>query len=257
MTAQAELARRVNTIRWFHRIDLGNGIVTPGEIETSRTLARIGLPDDLRGKTVLDIGAWDGYYSFECERRGAERVVALDHVAWSASPMMADLGWPDGRAGFDLAREALRSRVEPVQLDLMEIGPELGEFDVVLCLGVLYHLRDPMLALERISSVVAERLILQTHTDLVWVRRPAAAFYPQRELGDDPTNWWGPNAPAVTGMLAATGFSEVTRVWPRSSAQRLVGIAYRAGKAAWSRVRRRSWGPGAWAYGNVTFHALK
>ena len=156
------------------------------------------LPEDLSGKTVLDIGAWDGFFSFEAERRRASRVVACDYYAWHG------VGWGTGRGkdGFELARTALNSRVEDVALDVMDLSPEkIGTFDVVFFLGVLYHLPNPLLALERVASVSSGLLILETVVDMVGIGRPAAAFYPDRELNNDPTNWWGPNHAAVQGML--------------------------------------------------------
>ena len=98
----------------------------------------LDLPASLEGLTVLDIGAWDGFFSFECERRGASRVVAADYYSWHGP------GWGT-KAGFQLAREALGSRVEDVDIDVMDLSPErVGTFDVVLFLGVLYHLRHPL-----------------------------------------------------------------------------------------------------------------
>ena len=184
-------------------MDLGNGIVTPGlEKTTAEKLDWIGLPRDFSGKTVLDVGAWDGFFSFECERRGAKRVLATDSLMWRLET---------GRAGFDTAREALGSTVESLEIDVMELAPERvgGTFDVVLFLGVLYHMRDPMLALERAASVTGERMILETHLDVLDVPRPAMAFYPFDELAGDASNWVGPNLLAVEAMLRATGFREV------------------------------------------------
>src|SRR5689334_19416830 len=182
-----ELQTSVNAIRWYHSIDLGHGVVTRGVENTAGRLARVRLPADLSGRTVLDIGAWDGFFSFEAERRGASRVVACDYYSWHGT------GWgtANGKAGFALAREALRSRVEDLDLDVMDLSPETaGQFDVVLFLGVLYHLRNPLLALERVASVCRDVLILETVVDLLDVNRPAMAFYPDRELSNDPTNWW-------------------------------------------------------------------
>ena len=157
---------------------------------------------------MLDIGAWDGFFSFEAERRRASRVVACDYYAWHG------VGWGTGRGkdGFELARTALNSRVEDVALDVLDLSPEkIGTFDVVFFLGVLYHLPNPLLALERVASVSKGLLILETVVDMVGIGRPAAAFYPDKELNDDPTNWWGPNHAAVQGMLTSVGFSRVER----------------------------------------------
>ncbi len=190
-------------IRWYHSIDLGHGIVTRGESDNRRTLARLALPPRLDGLTVLDVGAWDGFFAFEVERRGARRVLATDHFCWSGP------GWGT-RAGFELARQALESNVEALDIDVPDLAPErIGTFDVVLFLGVLYHLRHPLLALERVHSVTGRQLILETHVDLVGLRRPACAFYPGDELDRDPTNWFGPNPAAVVAMLRDVGFRRV------------------------------------------------
>jgi tRNA (mo5U34)-methyltransferase len=198
-----ELRRRVDSLEWFHTIDLGHGVVTPGRDCSAARLAHIGLPEDLTGKTVLDVGAWDGFFSFEAERRGAARVLAVDSFSWGGD------GWGT-RAGFDLARNVLRSKVECRSVDVLDLSPEsVGAFDVVLFLGVLYHMRHPLLALERVASVTGELLVLETHVDLLGHRGPAAAFYPGDELNRDCSNWWGPNPSAVVGMLHAVGFERV------------------------------------------------
>jgi tRNA (mo5U34)-methyltransferase len=131
-----ELKNEVAKIRWLHSIDLGNGIVTPGwERNTASRLQELMIPDDLRGMTVLDIGAWDGFFSFEAERRGAKRVLATDFDSWVGKT------W-GSKAGFELARRALNSNVEDMTIDVVELSPErVGVFDLVLFLGVLYHLR--------------------------------------------------------------------------------------------------------------------
>jgi tRNA (mo5U34)-methyltransferase len=194
---QAEIAK---IPFWYHRIDLGDGIVTPGRADTEwgHTGDTIGMPASLSGKTVLDIGAWDGFYSFEAERRGAKRVLATDHFAWTTY---------EAKAGFALARRALRSNVEDMNVDVMDLSPErVGVYDVVLFLGVLYHMRHPMLALEKVAAVTGEQLIVETHVDLLDVTRPAMAFYPGTELSGDATNWCGPNPAMVLAMLQVAGF---------------------------------------------------
>ena len=227
-----ELRARADAIRWYHTIDLGQGVVTPGVDDTPLRLRRLDLPESFAGRTVLDVGAWDGFFSLEAERRGAARVVATDHYAWHG------VGWGtgQGKAGFDLAREARESRVEDLAVDVMDLSPErVGTFDVVFFFGVLYHLPHPLLALERVASVTRGLLILETVVDMVGFRRPAMAFYPGRELGNDPTNWWGPNVPAVHAMLRTVGFAEIRTVTPMRSAP------YRAARALshWARGKNR------------------
>jgi len=240
-----DLRSRAEALRWFHSIDLGGGVVTNGIVDTAYRLALLDLPASLEGLSVLDIGAWDGFFSFECERRGASRVVAADHYSWHGP------GWGT-KAAFQLAREALGSRVEDVDIDVMDLSPErVGTFDVVLFLGVLYHLRHPLLALERVASVTGNQLILETVVDMVGIRRPAVAFYPDRELNGDPTNWWGPNVPAVRGMLTSVGFRQVrTTTTPP-------GALYRATRAVYHRLRQRNSVALAFRQDRAVFHAAK
>jgi len=198
-----ELLRRVSEIRWFHSIDLGNGIVTPGLDATPQKLLNLGIPEDLTGKSVLDIGAWDGFFSFEAERRGAARVVATDYFSWVGG------GWGT-KAGFNLARGALQSKVLDVEIDVMDLSPEaIGTFDIVFFFGVLYHLRHPLLALEKVASVTSDLLLLETVVDLTELERPAMAFYPAGELNGDVTNWCGPNESCIAAMLRDVGFKHV------------------------------------------------
>ncbi|MGH2947811.1 MAG: DUF1698 domain-containing protein [Solirubrobacteraceae bacterium] len=241
-----ELRAAVARQGWFHTIDLGHGIVTPGRDESARKLGWIGLPGDLTGKSVLDVGAWDGFFSFEAERRGAARVVAVDSAAWR------DPEWGPGgygtKSGFELARRALGSSVEDRELELDELSPAaVGTFDVVLFLGVLYHLRHPWAALERVASVCDGLLIVETHADLLDLRRPAMAFYEGAELAGDASNWWGPNAAALAGMLRGAGLPDVEVV----HAERR---AYRYARAAFRRVR----GPRFRAQaGRIVLHARR
>ena len=239
------LQERVDAMRWYHTIDLGDGVKTRGVDDSPQRLARVQLPSSLAGLSVLDIGAWDGFFSFECERRGASRVVAADYYSWHGD------GW-GSKAGFTLAREVLGSRVEDVDIDVMDLTPaRVGTFNLVLFLGVLYHLRHPFLALERVASVTGERLILETVVDMVGFGRPAMAFYPGRELNNDPTNWWGPNVPAVCGMLDSFGFEQVTTV------SRLPSAAYRAARAAYHRLQGRNRLRLAFRQDRAVFHARR
>jgi tRNA (mo5U34)-methyltransferase len=197
------LKREVAGLKWWHTIDLGNGIVTPGLDPTPARLPELQIPPDLSGLNVLDVGAWDGFFSFEAERRGARRVLATDSFCWGQG------GWGT-KAGFTLARQALGSRVEDLDIDPLELSPErIGTFDLVLFIGVLYHMRHPLLALERVFSVTGGRLILQTQVDFSALDRPVLAFYQGTELNNDPTNWCGPNPPALVAMLRTVGFREI------------------------------------------------
>lgn len=235
----SELAERVAAIpMWWHTIDLGDGVVTPGvkPVDPQAELEALRLPD-LRGKSVLDVGAWDGFYAFAAERLGAARVVALDHHVWSIDRSTADARQPGewrpdtlpGKRGFDLAREALGSRVEPVVADFMEIDlSTLGTFDVVLFLGVLYHLRHPLRALERLAAVTKEVAVIETEAvELPGSGHRAFCEFFEHEHRGDPTNWWAPNERALVALCRTAGFADVnvlTRA-PRSGRYRLVAHA--------------------------------
>jgi tRNA (mo5U34)-methyltransferase len=238
------LEERVAHNRWYHRIELRPGLWSPGSMDASKRLPGLGIPEDLAGKTVLDIGAWDGFFSFEAERRGATRVLAVDSYAWNGS------GWGT-KACFDLAREALGSRVEDLEIGPTELSAAaVGTFDVVLFLNVLYHLRHPLLALEKIFEVTGEMLILETHVDLVDSARPAMVFYPGSELADDPTNWWGPNPALVTAMLRDVGFTEVKLYSQTSRAARIACALLR------ERTENKDFATMA-QQGRAVFHAWK
>lgn len=229
------LRAAVDQLRWFHTIDLGHGVVTRGATNPARkTLPTLGLPASLTGKSVLDVGAWDGFYSFEAERRGAARVVATDSYCWSGP------GWGTKDA-FRLARETLGSSVEDVDIDVMDLAPgTLGTFDLVLFLGVLYHLRDPRGAIERIASVTAGQLIVETEARFDWIPWPAARVFIGPELNNDPTNCFAFNTRAVLGLLREAGFSRCSvhyrSPWPR----RLARVTYTSLRGApVSRYSRR------------------
>jgi tRNA (mo5U34)-methyltransferase len=200
-------------ISWFHSIDLGDGVRTPGKDDSERKLRKLRLPESLEGKTVLDVGAWDGFFSFEAERRGAARVVATDWYVWG--------GVKDRKAGFDYARERLGSSVEDLVIDVLDLSPETvgGQFDVVLFLGVLYHQRHPLLALERVASVTRDLLVIETEMSHLPTRKPAIRYYLE---GDD---WCAPNPAALRSMLADVGFREVEIVHRYSFPVRLARAA--------------------------------
>jgi tRNA (mo5U34)-methyltransferase len=177
--------------------------------------------------TVLDIGCSDGFYSFECERRGATRVLAVDDFSSV---------YIDSPSGFDVAREALGSRVEFVSSNLFELSAkEIGTFDLVLFLGVLYHLRHPLLGLERLASLCSRQIIVETEIAYppIGLRsrllrmllgksdfpRLCMQFFPSDEKSSpdaefnyDPTTFWAPSVGCAEAMLRLCGFSDVRTV---------------------------------------------
>lgn len=204
---KAELRESIQAYKWFHSIDFGDGIVTNGysTLEFQRQDAEtIFRPINIQGANVIDIGAWDGLLSFEAKKRGAARVLATDHYVWGGNPAFR------GRETFELAREALGVEVEAMDIDVPDLSPErVGTFDVVLFLGVFYHLFDPIEGLRRAASLARDVMVVASYVDLGDVDRPAMVFYPGDELAGDPTNWWGPNVPLIKALLKEFGFSRI------------------------------------------------
>ncbi len=170
------------------------------------------IPTDLAGKTVLDIGCNAGFYSLEMKRRGADRVVGID----SDTAYLA-------QARF--VAEVAGASIEFRQLDIYDVA-ELGEkFDLVLFMGVLYHLRHPLLALDLLHEhVVRDRMVFQSmtrgsqqvdaldpdypfwETGIFESRGYPAMFFVEKRYSNDPTNWWIPNRACVEAMLRSAGF---------------------------------------------------
>ena len=216
MSTRAGKIQLIQSRTWFHSIEIEPGLVTPGRISLSHLrlmLDYLNFPESFEGLTVLDIGAWDGFFSFEAERRGAKRVVALDLD-------------PPEHTGLGVAKELLQSRVEFIQGSVYELSPEIhGTFDVVFFLGVFYHLRYPLLALDRIREVTKQYVLLETccmDNGLVLADRtsipladvdrrlteiPLYRFYRYDELNPgDFSNCFSPNRRAVEDALWTAGF---------------------------------------------------
>ncbi|MBP7677730.1 MAG: methyltransferase domain-containing protein [Thermoanaerobaculia bacterium] len=183
--------------RWYHRIELSPGLVTPGINDSPRVLQELALPADLKGARALDLGTRDGYFAFELERRGAD-VLAIDYCA-------AD------ETGFGVASAILGSRVFFRQANIYELrARDLGTFDVVLFLGLIYHLPDPMRAIRIVRGLSRRWMWLESHLGLTGPETidgtPMMVFYPRATLGGDPTNYWGPNRACLRAMLEENEF---------------------------------------------------
>ena len=206
---------------WRHRIEVAPGIFTPGR-NCAGKLRLMDLPERLDGLRVLDIGAADGFFSFECERRGAAEVVALD----TRHP------YPAGSegSGFNLAKAALGSRVRHVRGSLYDA--DLGTFDLVLCLNVLYHVPEVLLAVRRLRDYtrIGARVVIATlvmdqglvlpdgSTSPIADVAPALKDAPLMQFlpavagwEDRDSSFWQISSAALTGMLGRVGF-EVERM---------------------------------------------
>lgn len=212
-----ELLERARTFGWYHTMELAPGHVTDGMFDLRPYVQEYGLPERMDGLRALDVGTWDGFWAFEMERRGAE-VVALD------LDDERDLDWPPRRRpavfpehrrgeGFRLAREVFGSNVERVNQSIYHATPEeLGTFDLVFCGSVLIHLRDQLLALERIAGLCghAGTFVSAEEYDRLsgLVPFPVARYRADREAA---VVFWQPSVRTWKRMLWTAGFDRVEK----------------------------------------------
>jgi len=187
-------------------VEVAPGVITPGINNSYGVLENLELPEDCRGLRALDLGTRDGFFSFELEKRGAKEVIAIDHIS------------PE-KTGFPILKEIFGSKVQYYQDNVYNLSKEkYGEFDLVLCLGLLYHLRDPLLALDKVREVCRNELYVESFViDNHFINNkeplniPIMQFYPTNELSRDFTNWWAPNSICLLKMLEATNFTVIVR----------------------------------------------
>jgi tRNA (mo5U34)-methyltransferase len=206
---------------WFQGWEIRPGISVPGPNDIVAIMDRAGVSHDLSGKRVLDIGAYNGCVSLECERRGASEVMALDLMSSTAT-------------GFDDLAAAVGSEVVWQNGTIYQLDPAIhGTFDVVICFGVLYHLRWPLLGIDRMRSVATGDVYLESHVIdrrfvhprrwMRWLKEKELRFssvpmwraYAARELHpEDASNFFGPNTHAVIAALDDVGITATcTGMW--------------------------------------------
>ncbi len=202
----AEALPRLGERWWHHSFELSDGTLVKGNKSLASLEAEFDLilsPLPMQDRTVLDIGAWNGAFSFEAKRRGAARVLATDYLTWTNTRV-------NGFEKFLYVRRDLGLDVEYKIHDISEICVEaVGRFDIVLFLGVFYHLHEPISILRRASEIADTWLVVETHLDLDDLLYPAMRYYPGDELVGDPSNWWGPNPACMEALLKTAGFTEV------------------------------------------------
>ena len=222
-----EIQAKINDRFWYHRIDLPYGLRTSGTRPAGiwhRDFYRI--PERLDGMRVLDVGAWDGYWTFEALRRGAKQVLAIDDF----SDLLGTIDDGDRATweNFDTIKKIFAysddqcQRHELCLYDLKE--SHFGRFDVVFCFGVLYHLRHPLLGLDVLSAVCdqaiyVESIVCDNFSPYNSVGYPGTQmvmeFYPNKEYSNNASNWWAPTLPCLANMVKSAGFANI-ELWPFS-----------------------------------------
>ena len=216
----AEIRRRVADYEWYHTIDLGDGVVTPGQYDLTPMLPHYGLPASLSGKSVLDVGPAHGFFAFEFERRGAT-VATAELPNWAehdASPVLreefalaGDLPEAYHRGALGFAIEARRSQVRRYFCNVYDLTPErVGTYDLVFCASVLLHLTDPLRALYGIRKVCRDQAIICTGIDSAFGHaHQARALFVGQANGQA---FWLPTITCLEHMILAAGFARFERV---------------------------------------------
>lgn len=214
--ARETLVRRIGELgEWFHNLDLLGVSTAPhhflGDFPNVKWKhIAAAIPQDLTGATVLDIGCNGGFYSIEMKRRGAARVLGID----------VDERYLN-QARF--AAEVLNLSIDFQQCSVYEIDSLPGQFDFVLFMGLLYHLRYPLFALDKVVKKVSGKLVFQTmirgsekvrHWEgdyHFWNKEVFDApefpcmYFIEHSYANDPTNWWIPNRAAAEAMVRSCG----------------------------------------------------
>ena len=206
---------RVDQIEWYHTIDLGNGVVTPGWFDLRPHLHQYPLPERMDGMRVLDVATFDGFWAFEFARRGAAEVIALDIDSFEDVDMAPRLRRQKDASyfarktgeGFRLCQEVLKTNVRREVLNVYDLSPErLGKFDLVFVSDLLLHLMNPMKALNNICSVTRGQAVI---ADVFNPGLPAQEHLMSYQGGETHNIWWSISYAALAQMIADAGFGRV------------------------------------------------
>jgi len=233
---KTDLATRIAALRWYHSFDLPGGISTVGLFKHGSVVNKLPIPASLAGKRCLDVAASDGYWSFELARRGAAEVVSVDlpdaslqdYAGPPSDKPSRSAGTGRANEAFALVKEATGLNVERVDgsvYDLDQLG--IGTFDYVFMGNILLHLRDPILALQKVRSVTkpdGEFLSFEPISLPQTILRPLTPTA-QFALDHEENRFWVPNLRGLKRMVKAGGFAiidsggpmlqQMGDAWPR------------------------------------------
>lgn len=213
----------IDKTTWYHSIPLSHNTITNGFFDHRDVIDHYDFPETLEGQTVLDVGASSGFFSFEFERRGAKRILAVD-VRWEDQDI-ADIVEKDGflttsssgifssqkqlginMSSFQIAKEALNSKVEQKEISAYDISPQtVGKFDFVFCGSLLLHLSDNFKVIKNIYNVTKKFAIIATCIDDFFPDQPVARFL----KNTSERVFWIPNMKCLSEMAKVAGFSKI------------------------------------------------
>jgi len=209
-----EILKKVESVSfWYHSIPLGQGVVTPGitSLELEEEKGK-GIPEDLSGMSVLDIGAWDGYFSFLAEQRGAKRVLAIDSFPFREGARQGGrkLFKDQSRRGFDVAKEILRSKVEFREMDLYDLDRLDENFDVVFFFELHHHIWDPILGITLACGKCNRTFCIEGSM----LNIPAPIMVLEDQKGDL-TKQWRLSEGLIQNLVTVNGFSSMAEVYSK------------------------------------------
>jgi len=226
----ADIRKKINDYYWYHCIDLGQGIITDGDYDISSIVDKYGFPKDMSGMSVLDVGRASGYFSFEFEKRGATVVATeiesffdWDFVGGEIAKQARIKQINDEKqfserniyGAFDFAHMIKNSKVEKKFVNIYELSPEVfggRKFDIVFCGSVTSHLRDPILALERLYSVTKGKCIISAPCFEVKNNEKIPLMTLVGTVDSDRRSWWVVNEKCIVEMLKCADFSNINVV---------------------------------------------
>jgi tRNA (mo5U34)-methyltransferase len=179
---------------WYHTFEISPGLWTPGVYDPSGTLNELRLPSDMKGMRVLEIGPADGYFTKEITSRGA-KVVAVDYAA-------------KNHYGFEVMERLSGQTFDFRQCNIFDINTaSLGAFDLIICLGVLYHLPDPVRGLWKLSNIPTKQFILESFVTTKYDGQCVAEYLHGISPNGDYTNFWAPTPKCCEMILDDVGFT--------------------------------------------------
>jgi len=225
-----DILNEIEDYYWYHCIDLGNGVISKGDYDMDQFISKYELPQNLSGLTVLDVGRASGYFSFEFERRGAEVTATdiesfldWDFVGGDVERAKREKEISDEKkfssreiwGAFLFATKVLDSKVTARFINVYDIEPDAfgGKlFDYVFAGSITSHLRDPVLALEKLYSVTKRKLIISVPTIGIGTYEKVPTMCLVGTVDSDRRSWWVMNPSCVEEMLRCAGFKAITQV---------------------------------------------